>query len=599
MPRKEPSSTLETAYALGLFIALLVPALSSRATTYVITDTRDVVAVDLSCTLREALTAVRDRVAVNECSAGTASNTIELGFGTYTFDQGAFTVPDTADPLDLEITGINGLIVGTRIDLADSNGFIVVDGNDFGTEIEHRMRIAGVQIQNGATSVSGVVGLSGSGGLTLENMSFVDGTCVATCDFAASAASYSGSGDVVIRDSFFGRNGDTASLWLNPSSQGTVLIENTILSDNTGGLLVRARDQATVTLEDLEIERAGLDAPASSVLFLELRDDTTLTARRVILDQNLLSIPLSAPASLSLAQQAEALLEDWRLTLNQSAAAGALSLSASDTSDVDILGMVATNNTSAVGSASDSGAVDLRAFGGEITWTGGEIRNNFTASTGSVANAGINFDALSGGAFSVERLEIRSNRHLTPQSQPSTSQVFLITDDPSSRGYFANSLIADSPGLGVRAAALESSILDLTNLTFAGNLTTLDYEAASVGSVSLVQGCLFFGNDTDAPVLTGADVLENNNSTTDPLYVDAAAGNYRLSAGSPAIDSGGVSSVSTGRLDLDGRPRQVSGALPAGPGPPDVGAYEFQPEDIFRDGFESGDLSRWSAVIQQ
>ena len=58
----------------------------------------------------------------------------------------------------------------------------------------------------------------------------------------------------------------------------------------------------------------------------------------------------------------------------------------------------------------------------------------------------------------------------------------------------------------------------------------------------------------------------------DPLFLDAAAENYRLSAGSPAIDAG-INGAVDWSTDLDGNPRIVEVTTPT----VDIGAYEYQP----------------------
>jgi parallel beta-helix repeat protein len=67
----------------------------------------------------------------------------------------------------------------------------------------------------------------------------------------------------------------------------------------------------------------------------------------------------------------------------------------------------------------------------------------------------------------------------------------------------------------------------------------------------------------------------------DPRWVNAARGNFRLTAGSPAIDSADSSVSGWPSSDLQGRPRRDDPATPnTGVGPrsyDDRGAYEFQP----------------------
>lgn len=74
------------------------------------------------------------------------------------------------------------------------------------------------------------------------------------------------------------------------------------------------------------------------------------------------------------------------------------------------------------------------------------------------------------------------------------------------------------------------------------------------------------------PSVPAANVTQDHNLTSDPRFVNAAAANFHLQSGSPAIDAG--SSTLAPSFDKDQRPRPMGAAV-------DIGAYEaYQPSQI-------------------
>ena len=73
-----------------------------------------------------------------------------------------------------------------------------------------------------------------------------------------------------------------------------------------------------------------------------------------------------------------------------------------------------------------------------------------------------------------------------------------------------------------------------------------------------------------------------------PLYADPGAGDYRLNVGDTCAKDSGVDLSAITTVDVDGQPRPQGNRW-------DIGADEVG--GILSDGFETGDLSRWTAAV--
>ncbi|MHB8875497.1 MAG: PKD domain-containing protein, partial [Myxococcaceae bacterium] len=114
-------------------------------------------------------------------------------------------------------------------------------------------------------------------------------------------------------------------------------------------------------------------------------------------------------------------------------------------------------------------------------------------------------------------------------------------------------------------------------------------EGSGAGTPVASSGWDLFEGLTASPYCTGSQATNNRLGTVSaaaPLFVNADAGDYRLLAASPAIDTGDP--ASDAGLDFAGFPFPQRGT-PGGTPRADIGAFEYQPPASVDGGPDGGD----------
>lgn len=298
---------------------------------------------------------------------------------------------------------------------------------------------------------------------------------------------------------------------------------------------------------------------------------------------------------------------------------GALELT-SDTGNISVLDSVFNDNIA----ETSGGGLNLSTNTGNVTLQG----NTFEGNTGGIVDTSDGGGArVSGGDGNV----VISGNLFSENSSGSNGgglDVFNNADGPGSitvvNNIFAGNSNGNSPtstntyGGGISVSNV-GAMLTITNNTITGNTSQSSNNAANGGGISLLIGNaataemynnIIFGNTAEAnggdiysnedTVVAGgaggatlnlfnndftsfySEALDNggagtvnqgNNIGDDPLFVNSAAGDFNLTEGSPAIDTGDPSAPGMPATDFAGDPRPaVAGTNP------DMGALEFQPE---------------------
>ncbi|MFA7687685.1 MAG: choice-of-anchor Q domain-containing protein, partial [Moheibacter sp.] len=147
---------------------------------------------------------------------------------------------------------------------------------------------------------------------------------------------------------------------------------------------------------------------------------------------------------------------------------------------------------------------------------------------------------------------------------------------------FVNTLITGNKALKGGAMFHFQGTSQLINCTITGNTTTGDGEGVIdyLYGASAIQNSIIYGNSSGLKnagnitvsysLVQGLTDTDNGNinGDTDPMFVNADNGNYRLQACSPVVNTGNNDHITDYITDLDGNDRIIGTTV-------DMGAYEF------------------------
>jgi hypothetical protein len=155
-------------------------------------------------------------------------------------------------------------------------------------------------------------------------------------------------------------------------------------------------------------------------------------------------------------------------------------------------------------------------------------------------------------------------------------ETFLAggTPETATAELFNVTAIGGFAGIGVAANQNTGVIVKATNTIVSGG--TADVMANSLATTAPVTVTLSHSNFETFEEEGEAEITsstEAGNQTAAPLFVNAAAGDYREQEGSPTRLAGDLGVVLPGEFDLAGSPRTTNCAGTVGV---DIGAYQFE-----------------------
>jgi hypothetical protein len=228
--------------------------------------------------------------------------------------------------------------------------------------------------------------------------------------------------------------------------------------------------------------------------------------------------------------------------------------------------------------ATGSSTANVYASGGahDIELANCEIRNSrrqgiFTdRSTARIQIIGCNIHDNGGGGPSQQdhNIYLEGSHHAVLGSVVARAkngfgiQVYPSNDHAVIAGNTIAGATKDGIVVGSDSGTTTTGALIVNNIITGSQAAISTYWGGSAGSGNVARNNLAFGNKSG---FTGSGITYSKNVTADPKFVDAAGGNFRLQAGSPALSIAEAGYVPA--KDVEGTAR------PQGAGP-DLGAYE-------------------------